>query len=172
MHAGGDYADVIGAFERAANDLSHDASLREIEFVSTSAHRHRGSVELRLVIDKPGGVDIETCERISRKLGAALDRFGDAFTLSVESAGLERPLIRPADYERFAGSNVKLTTGITIRGAKTHRGRLAGLRGTNVILTQPEGELPLPLELIKHANIEYDVRADLTREKRERRKHR
>lgn len=170
VHAGSDTADVIGAFERAAHDLSCDASLRDVELVSTSAHRHRDSVELRVVIDKPGGVDIATCERISRKLGAELDRFDDLYTLSVESAGLERPLLRPADYERFVGSNVKLTTGITIRGAKTHRGRLQGLRGTNVILAQPDGELPLPLSLIKHANVEYDARADLTKEKRERRR--
>jgi len=162
--------ELISAFERAAHDLSFDASLGGVELVSTSAHRHRDSVELRVVIDKPGGVDIATCERISRKLGAALDGYSDLYTLSVESAGLERPLVRPADYERFAGSNVKLTTEIIVRGAKTHRGRLSGLRGTNVILTQADGELPLPLALIKHANVEYDARADLTKEKRERRR--
>jgi len=169
VQAGGEARDVIGAFERAAYELSIDASLRDVEVVSTSHHKHRGSIEFRVVIDKPGGVDVATCERISRKLNAALDRYPEHYTLSVESAGLERPLLRPADYERFVGSNVKLTTGITVRGAKTHRGRLEGLRGTNVILKQKDGELPLPLTLIKHANIEYDPRADLTKEKKERR---
>jgi ribosome maturation factor RimP len=126
-------------------------------------------VELRLVIDKPGGVDVATCERISHKLNAALERYPDPYTLSVESAGLERALVRPSDYERFVGSNIKLRTDIAIRGAKTHRGRLAGVRGTNVVLTQSDGELPVPLQLIKHANVEYDFRADLSKEKRERR---
>ena len=169
MQADGEARDLIGAFERAADELSIDASLRDVEVVSTSHHKHRGSVELRVVIDKPGGVDVATCERISHKLNATLDRYPDLYTLSVESAGLERPLLRPADYERFIGSNVKLKTDIMVRGAKTHRGRLQGLRGTNVILAQKDGELPLPLTLIKHANVEFDPRADLTKEKKERR---
>jgi ribosome maturation factor RimP len=169
VHAGGEAPDMIGAFERAAHELEADVAFRGIEILTTTAHRRRGSVELRVVIDKPGGVDVATCERISRKLNAALDRYPTPYTLSVESAGLNRPLLRPADYQRFIGQSVKLTTDITVRGAKTHRGILAGLRGTNVILTQKDGELPLPLTLIKHANLEYDVRADLTKEKKERR---
>jgi ribosome maturation factor RimP len=169
VHATGDARDLIGAFERAAHELPFDASFKEVEIIQALHHKHRGSIELRLVIDKPGGVDVATCERISRRLNAALDGYPELYTLSVESAGLERPLLRPADYERFIGSNVKLTTDIMVRGAKTHRGRLEGLRGTNVILTQKDGELPLPLTLIKHANIEFDPRADLTKEKKERR---
>jgi ribosome maturation factor RimP len=169
VQAGDEARDVIGAFERAAYELSVDASLRDVEVVTTSHHKHRGSIEFRVVIDKPGGVDVATCERIAHKLNAALDHYPQMYTLSVESAGLERPLLRPADYQRFIGSNVKLTTDIMVRGAKTHRGRLEGLRGTNVILTQKDGELPLPLTLIKHANLEYDPRADLAKEKKERR---
>ena len=156
-------------FERVAAELGKDAALHDVEVVKTSAHRRHGGVELLLVIDKPGGVDVATCERISHKVNAALDGYPDPYTLSVESIGLERPLIRPSDYERFIGSDVKLKTGITIRGAKTHRGRLLGLRGTNVVLGQAGGELPVPLTLIKHANLEYDARADLKKEKRERR---
>lgn len=160
---------LVETFERIAAELGQDAALHGIEVVKTSAHRRHGETELRLVIDKPGGVDVATCERISHKVNAALDGFADPYTLSVESVGLERPLARPSDYERFIGSNVKLKTDITIRGAKTHRGRLLGLRGTNVVLAQTEGELPVPLALIKHANLEYDARADLKKEKRERR---
>jgi ribosome maturation factor RimP len=161
--------DVIGAFERIVHGLSAEAAFSDVEVVSTSAHRRRSGIDLRLVIDKRGGVDVATCERISRRLNAALERFPDPYTLSVESVGLERPLLRPADYERFRGSKIKLTTTLAVHGAKTHRGRLAGIRGTNVLLAQDNGELPIPLEIIKHANVEYDFRADLTREKRERR---
>lgn len=170
MHARGEVPDVIGAFERIAHGLSTDAAFREVEVVSTSAHRRRGGVDLKLVIDKTGGVDMATCERISRRLNAALESFTDPYTLSVESAGLDRPLVRPSDYSRFIGSNVKVTTTLSIGGAKTHRGRLAGVRGTNVVLVRDSGELPIPLTIIKGANLEYDVRADLTRAKRERRR--
>jgi ribosome maturation factor RimP len=102
-------------------------------------------------------------------LNAALDACADPYTLSVESAGLDRPLLRPGDYERFVGLNVKLTTAIAIGGSKTHRGRLLGVQGSSVVVAQAEGELRVPLAVIRHANLEYDVRADLTREKRERR---
>ena len=169
MNAHGEAPDIIGMFERTAHDLSTDPAFAGIEVVSTSANRGRKGIDLRLVIDKPGGVDVGTCERISRRINAVLDRYLDRYSLSVESAGLERPLVRPSDYERFIGSNVKLTTTLSIHGAKTHRGRLAGVRGTNVVLAQDGGELPVPLSVIKHANLEYDFRADLTREKRERR---
>ncbi|HXF33243.1 MAG TPA: hypothetical protein VN603_01635, partial [Candidatus Acidoferrales bacterium] len=90
----------------------------------------------------------------------------------VRSAGIDRPLLRPSDYERFAGKNVRIQTTLTINSAKTHRGRLAGVRGTNVILETERGELPLPLETIRAANLEYDFRADLQREKKDRKKNR
>jgi ribosome maturation factor RimP len=160
---------IIEAFERIAHGLPTDAAFRDVEIVSTSARRQRDGFVLRLIIDRPGGIDVATCEHISRRLNSELDRFADPYTLSVESAGLERPLVRPSDYERFRGSAVKLTTTLAIGGAKTHRGRLAGIRGTNVMLSREQGELPIPLALIKHANIEYDIRADLTKAKRERR---
>ena len=153
-----------------AQELSFDASLGGIEIVRTSARRHGRGLELRLVIDKAGGVDVAMCERISRRLNAALEHFTDPYTLSVESAGLERPLMRPEDYQRFIGSNVKVTTSLAIGGAKTHRGRLEGMRGTNIVLGRDSGELRIPLPLIKNANLEFDIRADLAREKQERRR--
>ncbi|MBV8152748.1 MAG: ribosome maturation factor RimP [Candidatus Eremiobacteraeota bacterium] len=151
--------------------LENDPAFAGVEIVSSSARRlRRGGLDLRLVIDREGGVDVATCERIARRLNHALDRYPQQYTLSVESAGLERPLLRPADYTRFTGKSVKILTNLGIQGAKTHRGRLLGLRGSNVVLERPGGELPIPLELIKHANLEYDPRNDLTKDKQERRR--
>jgi len=78
---------LVETFERIAAELGQDAALHGIEVVKTSAHRRHGETELRLVIDKPGGVDVATCERISHKVNAALDGFADPYTLSVESVG-------------------------------------------------------------------------------------
>jgi ribosome maturation factor RimP len=159
---------LTDAFERVANGLPHEREFAGIEIVSTSAHRHGAQTELQVMIDKPEGVDLALCGRISSRINAALDAFSDGYTLEVRSAGLDRPLLRPADYERFIGKNVRVHTTLTINHAKTHRGRLAGVRGTNVILETERGELPLPLETIRAANVEYDFRADLQREKRAR----
>ena len=82
--------------------------------------------------------------------------------LEVESAGLERPLVRPADYERFAGKRARIVTSLTVNGGKTHRGILRGLRGETVVLETERGELLLPMAAIKSANLEYDPRARST----------
>jgi ribosome maturation factor RimP len=144
--------------------------LQNVEIVAVRAHRAGRATALVLVVDTPSGVDLALCERIAGRIGLALDDQPEPYTLEVESPGLDRPLLRPADYERFRGQAVRVLTTIPVKGAKTHRGRLAGLRGNAVILATPAGELPLPLEMVKSANLDVDIRADLTREKRERRR--
>jgi ribosome maturation factor RimP len=124
-----------------------------------------------VTIDREGGVDIALCERVASRINASLEAFeDDQYSLEVESAGLERPLVRPADYERFAGKRARIVTSLLVNGGKTHRGTLRGLRGETVILETENGELPLPVATIKSANLEYDPRADLQRNKRERKK--
>jgi len=124
-----------------------------------------------VTIDRPGGVDVKLCERVAARVNAQLEAFDNPYTLEVESAGLERPLVRPGDYERFRGNRVRVVTTLTVNGGKTHRGKLQGIRGDAVILETEKGELPLPLTTIKSANLEYDARADLQRDKRERKAH-
>ena len=153
------------AFERVVHGLPHEPAFRDVEIVATAARRHRQATSLHVTVDREGGVDVGTCERIAARINAALDAFPDPYTLEIESAGLDRPLTKPSDYDRFAGRDVKVVTTLAIENAKTHRGRLAGVRGTNVILVRDGTELPIPIAVIKSANVEYDVRADLQRAK-------
>jgi ribosome maturation factor RimP len=153
------------AFERVVHALPHDPAFRDVEVVASRAQRHRNTTQLHVTVDRTGGVDMATCERIASRINAALDAFPDPYTLEVESAGLNRPLTKPSDYERFAGADAKIVTTLAIENAKTHRGKLGGVRGTNVILVRERGELPIPIAVIKSANVEYDVRADLQRAK-------
>lgn len=153
------------AFERVVHALPHQPEFRDVEIVGTSAHRAHRQTDLQVIVDRQDGVDIATCERIASRINAALDAFPDPYTLEVRSAGLNRPLTKPSDYERFSGREVKVVTTLAIGNAKTHRGVLEGVRGTNVILVRPNGELPIPLAVIKSANLEYDPRADLQRAK-------
>lgn len=150
-------------------DLAHERTFAGLEIVATRAQRARGATALELVIDAPGGVDLALCERVAARINAALDERTEPYTLAVESPGLDRPLARPADYDRFRGQAVRVLTTIAVNGAKTHRGTLDGVRGNVVILRTGSGELPLPLEIVKSAHLDVDVRADLAREKRERR---
>ncbi len=156
------------AFERELDAIVHDASFDRLEIVRRNARASRGITELRVTIDRPGGVDLALCERVASRLNAKLAGVDAAYSLEVESAGLERPLVHPSDYERFAGKRVRIVTSLTVAGGKTHRGTLQGLRGELAVLQTDRGELLLPTAAIKSANLEYDPRADFQRDKRQR----
>jgi ribosome maturation factor RimP len=164
-------SDVVRAFEAVMGEIEHDSAFSGLEIVMHAARRTGRSTALSVTIDWPGGVDVGLCERVAARINAHLDTIEQPYTLEVESAGLERPLTKPGDYERFAGNAVRVVTTLTIDGGKTHRGILRGVIGTNVVLDTPKGKLPLPLPTIKSANLEYDPRADLQRDKRERKNH-
>ena len=148
--------------------MSNDADFGGVELVARRARRAGRTTALTLIVDRDGGVDLRTCERIAARLNAELDREPEPYTLEVESAGLERPLFAPADFERFRGRPARIVTAVVLRGQKTHRGTLAGVRGETALLQQPGGEFPIPFTMIKSANLEFDPREDLRREKRER----
>ncbi len=83
---------------------------------------------LRIVIDKPSGVTHQDCANLSREMGTILDVEdavpGGSYTLEVSSPGLDRKLVRAEDYERFAGSRVKLTTRQPVNGNRHFEGKL------------------------------------------------
>src|SRR6476620_9223995 len=83
---------------------------------------------LRIVIDKPSGVTHEDCANLSREVSTILDVEGavpgGSYVLEVSSPGLDRKLFRPADFERFQGSRVKLTTRDPVNGNRHFEGRL------------------------------------------------
>jgi len=83
---------------------------------------------LRIFIDKPGGVTHEDCATLSREVSTIFDvedaMPGGSYTLEVSSPGLDRKLFRPADFERFQGSRVKLTTKDPVNGNRHFEGRL------------------------------------------------
>jgi ribosome maturation factor RimP len=159
---------LVEAFESAANALPFEREFRDVEIVSHRARRQGRSVELSLTVDRPGlPVDLALCERVAAHLNALLEAETAPYTLEVESAGLERPLVRPADYERFRERNVVVTTTLAVESEYTHRGKLLGVRGNAIVLERRAAEFLIPLEIVKVAKIEHDFRADLRRSKRE-----
>jgi ribosome maturation factor RimP len=161
-------ATIMGVFERELDAIAHDAAFSGLEIVSHRACPTRGSTALSVTLDRPGGADLALCERVAARLNANLALYDDDYSLEVESAGLERPLVRDADYERFAGQPARIVTSLTVNGSKTHRGVLRGRKGEAIVLETQTGELLLPFATIKAANLEYDPRADLKRDKLQR----
>jgi ribosome maturation factor RimP len=99
------------------------------------------------------GMTVEDCAEISRAVSVLLDvadPIRGAFTLEVSSPGIDRPLTRPEDFERFAGFEAKLELRFAHEGRRRFRGRLLGLEDAQVRLATEDGELRLPFgELAK-----------------------
>ena len=91
--------------------------------------RGSGRGLLRIFVDKPGGVLLDDCAAVSRQVSTILDAEdvvpGGAYQLEVSSPGLDRKLIRPIDYQRFAGSKVKVKLKAPLDGRQQFTGVLA-----------------------------------------------
>lgn len=108
----------------------NNCSLWDVEYV-----KEAGSWYLRIYIDKDGGVWIEDCEKISRALDPVLDEadiIPDSYIFEVCSAGLERQLKRPSDFEKFMGSEVEVRLYRADEGSKVYVGTLESYDNGNV----------------------------------------
>ncbi len=134
-----------------------------VELVEVEFHGGGKSRMLRLYIDKPGGVTHEDCALVSREVGTILDVEdavpGGPYLLEVSSPGLDRKLLKAADYERFAGSRVRLLTREPVGGSRHFEGRLRGLRDGRVVLEvgggkkSPAGPVEIELGNVEKANL-------------------
>ena len=101
-------------------------------------------------------ITVDDCADISRVVSAILDvedPIKGAYTLEVSSPGIDRPLVRRKDFERFAGFEAKVETGAPIDGRRRFRGRLLGVDGDDVRLALEEGEAAIPLSAIDRAKL-------------------
>jgi ribosome maturation factor RimP len=99
---------------------------------------------------------LDDCAEVSHAVSALLDvadPLPGAYRLEVTSPGIDRPLVRRADYERFAGFEARLETELPIDGRRRFRGRLLGVADDHVRLALPEGERSIPLNAIKKAKL-------------------
>ena len=100
--------------------------------------REAGSWYLRVLIDKDGGVGIDDCERISRRLDPILDEadpIPDSYVFEVGSAGAERELKRPSDFERYIGSEIEVKLYQPYQGKKSYVGTLEAYVGGDVTVS-------------------------------------
>jgi len=124
---------------------------------------------LRVYIDRlPGpenpeglGVTHKDCERVSEQLSVILDVEdlipGPSYVLEVSSPGLDRKLIKPADYERFVGRLAKVWVSDPIENQNYFEGRLAGYADGMVKLNVRDRELAVPFSGIKKANLVVEL---------------
>ena len=123
---------IVEMVTRLADPLCADEG---IELVHVEYQREPGGRTLRVYIDKEGGVSLDDCVAISRQLSDILDiKLADqaAYRLEVSSPGIERPLSRKRDFERFKNHMVRIRTVQPLAGRKNFKGRLLGLKHDTV----------------------------------------
>lgn len=116
--------------------------------------RHRGI--LRLYIEKPDGVTLSDCERVSRQVSSVLDvedPIHGEYTLEVSSPGMDRPLYKAEHYRRFVGEKVKVKLRVPFEGRRQFSGLLNGVENDEVKVLVDEDEYLLPIEAIEKANL-------------------
>ena len=132
-----------------------------LELLATEVVGSGPKMILRLVVDGPDGVGLDTCASISRQASAILDvedPIQHRYNLEVSSPGLDRKLYNENDFERFAGRRVTIRMKPTYREQRVISGELAGLTGGKTVrLVGDNGqELNLPFDEVFEARLEVD----------------
>jgi len=137
--------DLIDLLEPAVEALGY-----ELSDLECNVGRGRGLV--RLFIDREEGIDLEDCERVSRQVSALMDvedPIQADYNLEVSSPGLDRKLVKPAHFDRFAGAAVKARLKTLVQGRRRIQGELLGRKEDVVLVKSGDETYSIPM-----ANIE------------------
>jgi len=157
-------AQLIEKIEELVQPIMDDLNC---ELVDVEYQREQRGWVLRFFLDKKGGINLDECAEASREISSLLDVeeiIGTAYNLEVSSPGIERPLKKLVDFERFTGELAKIKTLDAVdpdesgRKRKTFVGTLAGIDGENVLiaLKQDKSAVPIALPLIEKANLKFE----------------
>jgi len=133
------------------------------ELVNLTYQKEGFNWVLRVLIDKPDGINLDDCSFVSKGISPFLDddelNLNDAYTLEVSSPGVNRPLVKLEDFERFKNNNVKIVLNAPEEHIDKNRirykGLLNGVNDDKIILTIDDKEILIAFKAIKKANIIY-----------------
>jgi ribosome maturation factor RimP len=149
---------VASKIEEIAQRVAQPEGLEVVEVEVKGGGNQRF---VRISIDKPAGVTHGDCELVSQQVGTILDVEevvpGGRYTLEVSSPGVERKLLKPADYQRFQGKKARIALREPRDGRRNWEGTLAGLEDGAVALeTGPGTTMRFPLDQIQKANLKFE----------------
>ena len=111
---------------------------------------------IRLTIDKPDGIDLDDCEKVSHAMSALLDVEDPVpgnYNLEVSSPGLDRKLTKVKHFQRFEGETLKVTLRFPIEGRRRFRGKLLSSNEENIVVEVDGESHSLPLTMIDTARL-------------------
>jgi ribosome maturation factor RimP len=116
---------------------------------------------IRIFIDKSGGVLLEDCERFSKRFSVLLDvenLIPFSYTLEVSSPGINRPLVKESDFQRFCGKDAKIRIRGPLEGQKNFKGKIVGVtEGRLELELMPGKQIGIALIDIEKANLIGDL---------------
>ena len=131
----------------------------EVVLVEIKGDGNRSIV--RIFIDKPGGVTLEDCERFSKRFSVLLDvedLIPFSYTLEVSSPGVNRPLVKESDFQRFCGKDAKIRIRRPIEGQRNFKGKIVGVtEGRLELEVMPGKQIGIALTDIEKANLIADL---------------
>lgn len=138
----------------------------DYELVDLKLTREGRRMVLRVTVDSlEGGSSLDDIAAISEELSRALDEFDPievSYLLEVESAGLERPLVKPADYLRFAGQEIRVRSAEPVEGRRNFQGILTATGQETFVMQSAEGEtVELPYSAVASARLVVDWDVEL-----------
>jgi ribosome maturation factor RimP len=136
-------------FEPVVSGMGYE--LIEIEHFPNPKHG-----VLRLYIDKEDGVNVEDCSSVSRQISALIDvedPVSGQFNLEISSPGLDRPLRRVKDFQRFTGSLVKIKTVVPMDGQRNFKGRLLKADEEVLVIETDTEEISMPMSAVDKARV-------------------
>jgi ribosome maturation factor RimP len=125
-----------------------------VRVAMTSGHRATLQVMVERLDDLP--MTLDDCTQISRSVSSLLDvadPIAGGYLLEISSPGIDRPLVRKEDYERFSGCEARIELTAPLDGRRRFRGRLLGTAGGVVRLLTEAGEARLPLDTVARAKL-------------------
>ena len=126
------------------------------ELVELEYAAGRSQAVVRIFIDKPDGITVEDCERVSREVAALLDvddPIPTAYSLEVSSPGFDRVLRTPAHFERFVGSRVFVELKAPRAGRRRYTGTLQAVNATGIELEVDKQKVEVPFDEIGKARL-------------------
>jgi ribosome maturation factor RimP len=129
---------------------------RVLRVVFTGTGGSRATLQIMAERADESGMTVDDCSEVSNAVSALLDvadPVPGAYVLEVSSPGIDRPLVKREDYERFAGFEAKLELGQPRDGRRRFRGLLKGLEGDGIKLDLGDETVTLPLSAITRARL-------------------
>lgn len=147
--------------------LESEAHRRGTEIVAVEVIGGHGHPTVRVYLDRPGGIDIDAIAEANRWIDAVLEAdepFKGAYTLEVSSPGIERPLVKLTDFERFAGQPASVRLDEPLGGRAKFFGTIDGVDGETILLTSDDETFRLPFGHIAKARLKPEIDFGNTRE--------